>query len=361
MSFRRTWRFSAAAVVGVLVLAGCGSSDGLKGTVVKDGLSCTPTEVARSSTAPTIEKVAKAPAKVTTKDLAKGKGCGTAEGTYLTLDVVGATATDGKVFTDTWKSGRPITAKLGAGQLLPALETGLEGIKVGGTKQITLPADSAYGKDGNAAQGIGANQALVFVVRFDAVSDSPLYCAAANGIPAGKTAGKPTTVDMPLKAPDKLATKDLKVGTGDAAKKGNYATVEYLGVACSTGQQFDSSWDSGEAFPVTLGSGTIPGFYEGIYGMKVGGIRQIDIPYADAYGATGQGSIGANEPLVFIIELKALAKTPPSTTTAAAPATSTTVAGDASTTTTAGGATTTTSEPKATTTTEAKATTTTGG
>ncbi|CAN5436693.1 hypothetical protein BH10ACT1_BH10ACT1_36280 [soil metagenome] len=349
MSYRRTWRLTAAAVVGLLLLAGCGSSDGLEGTVVKDGLGCSPSEVDRGTTAPTITKVATAPKAPEKKDIEKGKGCTADSTSFLTLDLVGATALDGKVFTDTWKDGRPVTAKLGTGQLLPALDDALAGIKVGGTRQITLPAAAAYGKDGNAAQGIAADQPLIFVIELVAVSDSPLYCAAATSIPAGKVPGKPTTVEMPIEAPTELKTNDIKVGTGDEAKKGNYATVNYLGVACSTGQQFDSSWDNGEPFPITLGEGTIPGFYEGIYGMKVGGLRLIEIPFAEAYGSAGQGTIGPNEPLVFVIQLEALAKTPPTTTTVA-PAVTTTVPAAGDTTTTAAGDVTTTTASETTTT-----------
>ncbi|MCU1496761.1 MAG: peptidylprolyl isomerase [Acidimicrobiales bacterium] len=360
MSIRtpRNSRLGAVAVALALVLMACGTSDPLDGTVVKDGLGCSPSETERSKTAPTIAKVAKAPTKVGQKDLEKGKGCPTDTVNFLTLDLIGATATDGKVFTDTWKDGRPVTAKLGTGQLLPALDTALGGLKVGGRRQITLPAADAYGKDGNDAQGIGPDQALTFVVELVAVTDTPLYCNAGAPIAKGKAEGKPTKVEMPVKPPAKLKTTDLKVGTGDAAEKGNYATVHYLGVACSTGMQFDSSWDNGESFPVTLGEGTIPGFYEGIYGMKVGGVRQIDIPADQAYGAAGQGSIAPNEPLVFIIELKALADTPPTTTTVA-PESTTTVAPAATTTTAAGAATTSVAPAGATTTTAAEATTTT--
>lgn len=325
MSNKTSWRLAASALTAAVVLAGCGSSDALGGKVVKDGLGCSLTEAERATTdVPKVEPVAKAPKDLVKKDLKKGKGCGVENGSYVTLDLVGATAADAKVFTDTFADERPVTATLGSGQLLSGLENGLEGLKVGGRRQITLPADQAYGKDGNFAQGIGPDQALVFVVDLVGATDAPIYCNAATSIPAGKAGGgKPTEVAMPVKAPTKLVKADLQEGTGDPVDAGNYVTLNYLGVGCSSGQQFDSSWDRGETLPVTLGEGTIPGFSAGIEGMKVGGLRRIEIPAADAYGAQGGPTgVGPNDPLVFVISVVTASKTPPTTTTlpAATPA-----------------------------------------
>ncbi|MBA3281386.1 MAG: FKBP-type peptidyl-prolyl cis-trans isomerase [Acidimicrobiia bacterium] len=349
MSFSTSWRLAAAALASVVVLAGCGSSEDLGGTVVKDGLGCT-TEVELGTDAPEVAKVAEVPKKVVKKDLEgkdlpKGtKGCAADAENYLTLALVGATAKDGKVFTDTYADKRPVTAKLGTGQLLPGLESGLEGLKVGGRRQITIPADQAYGKEGNPAQEIGADQPLVFAVDLVAVTPTALYCNEATNIPAGKEgAGKPTEVKMPVAAPTKLKKTDLTDGKGTAAEKGNYVTVQYLGISCSSGQQFDSSWDEGEPLPVTLGEGTIPGFATGIEGMKVGGRRQIDIPAALAYGAAGQGAIAPNDPLTFIIEVTAIEEKPPATTTL--PVETTLPGGGGSTTTAPGGEGSTTTAP----------------
>ena len=82
--------------------------------------------------------------------------------------------------------------------------------------------------------------------------------------------------------------------------------VQYVGVAQSTGKQFDASWDRGQAFDFPLGQGeVIPGWDEGIVGMKVGGRRQLTIPPDQAYGAQGAPpDIGPNETLVFVVDLK---------------------------------------------------------
>jgi peptidylprolyl isomerase len=82
--------------------------------------------------------------------------------------------------------------------------------------------------------------------------------------------------------------------------------VQYVGVSHSNGEQFDASWDrGGEPFTFTLGSGqVIPGWDEGVQGMKVGGRRKLVIPPDLAYGETGQPPIGPNETLIFVIDLE---------------------------------------------------------
>ena len=107
-------------------------------------------------------------------------------------------------------------------------------------------------------------------------------------------------------APSKLTVKDLKVGTGAAAKPGDNITMRYVGVSYSTGKQFDASWDNpGNAFPFQLGAGSvIQGWDEGIVGMKVGGRRELVIPAAQGYGDQGSPpTIKGGETLVFVVDL----------------------------------------------------------
>ena len=104
--------------------------------------------------------------------------------------------------------------------------------------------------------------------------------------------------------PTKLVVKDIVAGKGRAAKAGDNVVVHYVGVLFSTGVQFDSSWDSGKPFPFVLGQGgVIAGWDQGVEGMKIGGRRLLIIPPDLAYGAQGQGPIGPDETLVFVIDL----------------------------------------------------------
>jgi peptidylprolyl isomerase len=106
-------------------------------------------------------------------------------------------------------------------------------------------------------------------------------------------------------APAKLATKELIAGTGAEAKDGDTVTVNYVGVLYKNGKVFDASWKRHEPFSFALGKGqVIKGWDQGIPGMKVGGRRELIIPSALAYGATGSPpTIPPNAPLVFVVDL----------------------------------------------------------
>lgn len=116
-------------------------------------------------------------------------------------------------------------------------------------------------------------------------------------------------VKPPKGAPPKqLVTNDLEEGTGAEAKAGDEVTVQYVGVNYKTGKEFDSSWSRSEPFSFPLGEGfVIPGWDEGVAGMKVGGRRELVIPPDLAYGSTGSPpAIPPNETLVFVVDLEAV-------------------------------------------------------
>jgi peptidylprolyl isomerase len=83
--------------------------------------------------------------------------------------------------------------------------------------------------------------------------------------------------------------------------------VHYVGVAFSTGEEFDASWNRGEAFKFRLGAGqVISGWDQGVAGMKVGGRRRLVIPPHLAYGDRGAGGvIKPGETLIFVVDLLA--------------------------------------------------------
>ena len=113
-------------------------------------------------------------------------------------------------------------------------------------------------------------------------------------------------IEIPEGAPSyQLEIEDLVVGEGEEAVAGKMVDVHYVGVAWSTQQEFDSSWDRGSTFPFALGKGkVIPGWDQGVAGMKVGGRRRLTIPPDLGYGQRGAGGvIKPGETLVFIVDL----------------------------------------------------------
>jgi len=108
-------------------------------------------------------------------------------------------------------------------------------------------------------------------------------------------------------APTALKAETLIAGNGPAIQSGQQATVNYVGVLFKNGKEFDTSWGKGkQPFQFALGSGqVIPGWDQGVLGMKVGERRRLTIPADLAYGAQGSPpKIGPNEPLIFDIDLK---------------------------------------------------------
>lgn len=144
-----------------------------------------------------------------------------------------------------------------------------------------------------------------------------------SGTPAVAASGKDGIPDVTANAKDlkkeptlaagtgtpstKLLTKDLVVGTGAVAKSTATVTVQYVGALYTDGKVFDSSWSSGPIdFPL---SQVVPGFAQGIEGMKVGGRREIVIPGDLAYGPNPDPSSGIppNATLVFVVDLVKIA------------------------------------------------------
>lgn len=105
--------------------------------------------------------------------------------------------------------------------------------------------------------------------------------------------------------PAELVIEDLIVGDGEEAHAGHMVSAHYVGVAWSTGEEFDASWNRGETLSFPLGAGcVIKGWDEGIAGMRVGGRRKLVIPPHLGYGARGAGGvIKGGETLIFVVDL----------------------------------------------------------
>lgn len=119
------------------------------------------------------------------------------------------------------------------------------------------------------------------------------------------SAEKPTVSIPEGEPPTDLGIEDITEGTGAEATAGQTVDVHYVGVSWSTGKQFDASWDRGSTFSFGLGAGqVIPGWDQGVAGMKVGGRRRLTIPPELGYGSRGAGGVIApNETLVFVVDL----------------------------------------------------------
>ncbi len=113
-------------------------------------------------------------------------------------------------------------------------------------------------------------------------------------------------IDFPEgEPPQDLEVTDLSVGTGPEAAAGQQVRVHYVGVAFSSGEEFDASYNRGAPLDFPLGAGrVIAGWDQGVVGMKVGGRRKLVIPPHLAYGDRGAGGvIKPGETLIFVVDL----------------------------------------------------------
>lgn len=114
--------------------------------------------------------------------------------------------------------------------------------------------------------------------------------------------GKPLPNFTTVETIPELSCIDIVVGEGEEVLPSATVTAHYTGAVAKTGIVFQSSLDTGNPIPFSL-TGVIEGWTKGVPGMKVGGVRRISIPSAQAYGESGTAGIPPNSDLVFDVEI----------------------------------------------------------
>ncbi len=108
-----------------------------------------------------------------------------------------------------------------------------------------------------------------------------------------------TTATVPVSALEKI---DIKVGEGEEVQPSDCVVALYYGTLASNGTKFDGNYENGQPIEFSL-DGVIEGWTAGIPGMKVGGVRRLVIPAAQAYGEQERTGIPANSDLIFEVEI----------------------------------------------------------
>ncbi len=165
------------------------------------------------------------------------------------------------------------------------------------------PSSSNTTTTSSSNSGIGPSTTTVPTTAPASGAIAPI--PAADLSPAG-TAGTAPTVTVPSGTPPtQLESADLITGTGPAAASGDSLTVQYVLATYSSGKVVQSSWTS-QPFTFTLGQGmVIPGWDQGVVGMKAGGRRELIVPPSLGYKDQSPGpGIAANDTLVFVIDLQ---------------------------------------------------------
>jgi peptidylprolyl isomerase len=150
-----------------LVVAGCGDDDDSSGAGSNETTIESTTEGGAeidTSKKPKVEvPEGAAPKQLTETDLVEGDGAAAKKGDEVTVQYVGVGYETGKEFDASWDRGEPFTFQLGGGQVIPGWDQGVEGMKIGGRRELVIPPNLAYGSAG-APPAIGPNETLVFVI-----------------------------------------------------------------------------------------------------------------------------------------------------------------------------------------------------
>lgn len=242
---------------------------------------------------PTVSLPDELPTELVVTDIEVGTGPEAADGDTVVVNYVGVRTEDGEEFDNSYDRGAPFTVVLGAGQVISGWEQGLVGIQAGGVRQLDIPADLAYG-DSGAGDVIQPGDAISFVVEAVAV------------LPVTDPADEPDLTIEGGPNVDEVVIDDLIEGDGAVLEAGQTAALHLIAYRADTGEQLASSWETGEIQPVQfVEGGSIPGLIQGLEGMKVGGRRQLNLPYELVFGAEGDEEFGlpAETDMVLVIDL----------------------------------------------------------
>jgi len=245
-----------------------------------------------------------------TEEVTEGEGKKVAEGEEVTVRYLAVNGTSGEELLSTFPNEESVVMDLGNESLLNAFTETLPDREVGSAYIMAMPPEEGFGEAGNANLGIGPEDTVVFYIEVVG-STEPLTKAEGEevepkeGLPTvetdGTSAAEITIGDA--EKPDELVVQPLIKGEGAKVEANQTIKVNYTGVKFSDGEQFDSSFNSGQPFSTVIGAGAvIPGWDEGLVGQTVGSRVLLVVPPDQAYGEDGDNDL-AGETLVFVIDI----------------------------------------------------------
>ena len=295
-----TFRTTLFAFTALFSLAACGGNESSETEnsaditdVSLEPLSkATTTEVVQLER-PDVAAPESTPTELIITDIFEGTGRAVAEGDTVWVDYTGIRSEDGLEFDNSYQRGEPIAFTVGIGSVIEGWDTGLIGAKAGGQRRLDIPADMAYG-DNPPGGVIEAGDALTFMLEIRAV----VATSTADDIPDIDTADYPPT--------EELVLVDLSQGEGATIKAGDSAIVHLLIGNADSGEILFETWSEGQPTLIEVVEGySIPGLYEGLQGMTVGGIRAMSVPSDLAFGEEGipDLDLAGGTPVLLVVEL----------------------------------------------------------
>jgi len=293
-------RTTLVASIATLVLVSCGGdptqelAENADVTDVSlEPLSNTSTTEAVQLDRPLLAAPSVIPTELIITDIVEGTGRAVSEGDTVWVDYTGVRSADGLEFDNSYQRGEPIAFTVGIGSVIDGWDTGLIGAKAGGQRRLDIPADMAYG-DNPPGGVIEAGDALTFMLEIRAV----VATSTSDDIPEIDTAAYPPTEDLEL--------TDLSIGEGAVVQVGDSAILHLLIGNADSGDILFETWSEGQPTLIQVVEGySIPGLYEGLQGMAVGGTRAMSVPAELAFGDEGIPDLGlaGGTPILLVVEL----------------------------------------------------------
>lgn len=284
----------AALFVVSLGLVAC-SESGTSTEATQSAGSSDTTQPAGAVAEPEVVLPKEVPTELVITDVTKGTGTGAVAGDTLAVFYVGVLSADGTKFDGNF-GGSSFKFTLGAGGVIKGWDEGLVGLKVGGRRQLDIPSNLAYAEK-SAGDIIKPNSALSFIIDLRSI------------IPASKLEDAPKVTITGAPARLDLKSEDLKKGSGATVKEGQDLALHIVAFRGDTGVELLNSWT--KLAPIMLSlkkEESMAGLFEGLAGMKVGGRRQLTIPFASAFGEAGSTEMGlpAKTDLVLVVDVLAI-------------------------------------------------------
>jgi len=233
------------------------------------------------------------PSELVITDIIDGTGPVVQAGDTVWVDYTGIRSEDGVEFDNSYDRGEPFRFTVGQGSVIDGWDQGLIGASAGTQRRLDIPAELAYG-DQSPGGVIRAGDALTFVIEVRAVVGS------------STAADAPEVALTPAETVTELVVDDAIVGDGAALAIGDTAIVHLRMARADNLVQLIDTWGDNNALLIEMVDGfTVPGLFEGLQGMNVGGVRVLTIPAELAFGSDGAPSVGlpADTPVTIIAQL----------------------------------------------------------
>jgi peptidylprolyl isomerase len=244
-------------------------------------------------TRPEIEPPSDPPTELVIEDLELGSGPRAEQGDKVTVHYEGIDM-DGKTLYSSWRNGSVFIFELGRWDYGEGFEEGIEGMRVGGRRELQVPKDLAP-----------FESPVIYVVDLLKVEkgDSPRARKASSGSDSTASASRAKpSIEVPSEPPAELVIEDVVEGAGPVARSGDEVEIQYLAVDKAGKEIFSSSWRKSNPFSFTLGDNALKfkTFEKSLEGVKAGGRRELRIP----------GDLAFGEDLYYVVDLLKVEKQP---------------------------------------------------